>query len=51
MFITADVGGLNPPIPHDSGLKVHKNILDKRRNQNISTTDLIKMTEFVLRNN
>ena len=28
-----------------------KNILDKRKSQNISTADLIKTTEFVLRNN
>ena len=51
MFITAYIGGLNPLIPHYSGLKLLKNILDKRRNQNISNTGLIKMIEFVLRNN
>ena len=49
--VLADVIELYPSIPHDSGLKALKNILDKRKNQNISTADLIKMTEFVLRNN
>ena len=42
---------LYPSIPHDNGHKALKNVLDKRKNQNISTADLIKMTEFVLRNN
>ena len=51
ILVTADVVGLYPSIPHDSGLKVLKNILDKRKNQNISTADLIKMTGFVLKNN
>ena len=51
ILVTADVVGLYPSIPHDSGLKALRNILDKRKNQNISTVDLIKMTEFVLRNN
>ena len=51
ILVTADVVGLYPSIPHDSGLKPLRNILDKRKNQNISTVDLIKMTEFVLRNN
>ena len=47
ILVTADVVGLYPSIPHDSGLKALKNNLDKRRNQNISTADLIKITEFV----
>ena len=51
VLVTADVVGLHPSIPHDSGLETLKNILDKRKNQNISATDLIKMTEFVLKNN
>ena len=51
ILFTADVVGLYPSIPNDSGLNTLKNILGKRRNQNISTADLIKMTTFVLRNN
>ena len=35
-------------ISHEVGLK---NILDKSKHQNISTVDLIKITEIVLRNN
>ena len=35
----------------NSGLKALKIILGKRKNQNTPTADLIKMTEFVLRNN
>ena len=51
ILVTTDAVGLCPSIPHNSGLKALKNILDKRKNQNISTADLIKMTEFVLKNN
>ena len=48
ILVTVDVVGLYLSIPHDSGLK---NILDKRKNENIPTADLIKMTEFALKNN
>ena len=51
ILVTADVVGLYSSIPHDSGLKALKSILDKRKNQNIPTADHIKITEFVLRNN
>ena len=51
ILVTTDVVGLYPSILHDSGLKALKNILDKRKNQDILTADLIKVTEFVLRNN
>ena len=46
-----DVVRLYPSIPHDSELKALKDFLDKRKNQNISTANPIRMTEFVLRNN
>ena len=36
VLVTADVVGLYPSILHDSGLKALQNILDKRKNQNIS---------------
>ena len=45
------MAGLYLSIPHDSGLKALKNILEKGKKQNISIADFIKMTEFVLRNN
>ena len=48
--VLADVIELYPSIPHDSGLKALKNILDKRKKQNNSTAYLIKMNEFLLRN-
>ena len=51
ILLTADVIELYPSIPHDSRLKALKNILDKGKNQTISTADLVKMTEFTLRNN
>ena len=51
ILVTADMVGPYASILHDSGLKALKNILDKRKNQNILTADLIKMTEFVLKNN
>ena len=42
ILVTADVIELYPSIPHDSGLKVLKNILDKRKTkQNTLTADLI----------
>ena len=49
--VLADVIELYPSIPHDSGLKALKNILDKRKKQNKSTAYLTKMSEFLLRNN
>ena len=44
LLVTADVVELYPNIPL-------KGALDKRENRNIATNDLIKMTEFVLKNN
>ena len=51
ILVTVDVVGLYPSIPHDSELKALINILDKRKNQDLLTADVIKMTEFVWRNN
>ena len=48
---TVDVVGLYPSIPHEAGLKVLKKALDQRENRNIATNDLIRMAEFVLKNN
>ena len=49
LLVTADVVGLYPSIPHEAGLKALKEALDK--NRNIATNDLIRMAEFVLKNN
>ena len=50
-FVTAGVVGLYPNIPHEAGLKSLKEALDRRRQKKISTEDLVKMAEFVLKNN
>ena len=51
IMVTADVVGLYPSIPHDAGLKVLRKVFDNRKNNNISTDDLTKTAEFVLKNN
>ena len=50
-MVTADVFGLYPSIPHDAGLEALGKVLDNRKNKKISTDDLTKMAEFVLKNN
>ena len=49
--ITADVVGLYPSIPHNEGLEVLKKQLDNFYEKSIPTEDLVKMAEFVLKNN
>ena len=51
ILVTADVAGLYPSIPHETRLKALKEVLDKREEKKISTEDLVKMAEFVLKNN
>ena len=43
--------GLYPSIPHQAGLEALKKALDEKENKFISTDDIAKMTEFVLKNN
>ena len=43
--------GLYPSIPHDEGLKVLWNQYDKLIDKTVPTEDIIKMTEFFLKNN
>ena len=50
-LVTADVVGLYPNIPHEAGLKSLKEALDRRREKKISTEDLVKMPEFLLKSN
>ena len=38
-------------MPHEVGLKSLKDALDRRREKKISKEDLVKMAEFVLKNN
>ena len=50
-LVTADVVGLYPSIPHDEGLEVLRKQLNAFDNKSIPTEDLVKMAEFVLKNN
>ena len=50
MLVTAVVG-LYPSIPHEAGLSAIREALDKRTRKKIPTENLIKMAEFVLKNN
>ena len=49
--VTADVVGLYPSIPHDEGLEVLRKQLNAFDNKSILTEHLVKMAEFVLKNN
>ena len=51
ILVTADVVSLYPSIPHQAGLEALKKVLDERENKFISTDDIVKMAEFVLKNN
>ena len=50
MLVTADVVDLYPSIPHEAGLGALKRALENRSVKKISTENLIKMAEFVLKN-
>ena len=47
----ADVVGLYPSIPHEGGLEALRESLEKRECIKIPTGILVKMAEFVLKNN
>ena len=51
LLVTADVVGLYPSIPHQAGLSALKEALENRSVKKIPTENLIKMAEFVLKNN
>ena len=51
LLVTADVVGIYPSIPHEASLSALKEALDKRTRKEIPTENLIKMVEFVLKNN
>ena len=51
LLVMADAVGLYPSILNEAGLKALKEALDKRDHRNIATNDLIRMAEFVLKNN
>ena len=50
LLVTTDIVELYWNILHEAGLKTLKEALDKRENRNIATNDLIRMSEFVLKN-
>ena len=51
ILVTADVVRLYPSIPHEAGLRVLREAIDKQDRKSIPTEDLVKTAEFVLKNN
>ena len=50
-MVTSDVVFLYPSISHGAGLNALREALDNRGNKRITTDNLLKMAEFVLKNN
>ena len=50
-LVTADVIGLYPSIPHKEGILALKSKLEEQTSSKIPTNDLVKLAEFVLKNN
>lgn len=50
IFVTEDMVGLYPSIPHNGGLEVLRKRYDTFKNKVVPTKDVIKMTIFVLKN-
>ena len=51
ILVTADFVGSYPSISHELGLKALEAALEKRDSIQISTSEHVKMTKFVLQNN
>ena len=51
ILVTADVVGLYPSILHETGLQALEGAPENRQRKQISTDKLVKMAEFVLKNN
>ena len=51
LLVTVDVVGLYPSIPHQDGLDALSIKLKQREDKKIPTEVLLKMTQFVLKNN
>ena len=51
LLVTGDVVRLYPSIPHETGLSALREALDKRTRKEVPTENLVKMVEFVLKNN
>ena len=50
-LVNADVVGLYPSIPHNEGNSALKQKLEEQPPTKIPTNDLVKLAEFVLKNN
>ena len=51
ILVTADVVGLCSSIPHDAGLGALYEKLEERADKKISSTDLVKLAKFIVKNN
>ena len=51
ILVTADVVGLYPSICHGAGLEALRKILSERDSPKIPSEDIVRMAEFVLKNN
>ena len=51
ILVTTDAVGLYPSTSHEVGLKALRGTLDKRDEKTIPTVELLKMGEFVIKNN
>ena len=51
ILVTADVVGLYPRIPHKTSLETLRSRFNGRQTSEMPTEDIVKMTEFVLKNN
>ena len=50
ILITSDVVSLYPGIPQEAGLNTLRDALDNWENKHISTDNLLKLAELVLKN-
>ena len=51
ILVHAEVVGIYPSIPHNAGLRDLYKKLEERTDKKIPSTDLVKMTELILKNN
>ena len=51
ILVTADAVGIYPSIPHGAVLEALRNILNERETSRVPTEELVKMKNFVFKNN
>ena len=51
ILVTFDVVGLYPHIPHDEGIDTMRKFLNERADQNVSTQNLCKLENIILKHN